>query len=87
MTLPMNVFYAFHTITYPRLHLYAKVGRQRLSYQNFLSIGRLQAVANACPKACVASDNGKLYMCQASDVATLEKDTLKIVAQLPAELM
>ncbi|KAL0010529.1 hypothetical protein SO802_005637 [Lithocarpus litseifolius] len=42
--------------------------------------------ANACPKAYVAGDNGKLYMCRASDVATLEKDTLKIVAQLPAEL-
>ena len=39
-----------------------------------------------CLKACVASDNGKLYMCWASDVATLEKDILKIVAQLRAEL-
>ena len=39
-----------------------------------------------CPKACVAGDNGKLYMCWTSDVATLEKDILKIVAQLPAEL-
>ena len=42
--------------------------------------------ANTCPKACVVGDNEKLYMCRASDVATLEKDTLKIVAQLPAEL-
>ena len=39
-----------------------------------------------CPKACVAGDNGKLYMCWASEVATLEKDILKIVAQLPTEL-
>ena len=50
--------------------------------------------ANTCPKACVVGDNEKLYMCRASDVATLEKDTLplekdtlKIVAQLPAELV
>ncbi|KAF3973952.1 hypothetical protein CMV_002662 [Castanea mollissima] len=42
--------------------------------------------ANMCPKACVAGDNGKLYMYWASDVATLDKDTLKIVAQLLAEL-
>ena len=42
--------------------------------------------ANTCPKACVAGDNGKLYMCWASEVATLEKDILKIVAQLPTEL-
>lgn len=34
----------------------------------------------------MAGDDGKLYMCRASDVATLEIDTLKIVAQLPAEL-
>ena len=42
--------------------------------------------ANTCPKVYVAGDNGKLYMCWASDEATLEKDTLKIVAQLLAEL-
>ena len=42
--------------------------------------------ANTCPKACVAGDNGKLYMCWASDMVTLEKDTLKMVAQLPTEL-
>ena len=34
----------------------------------------------------MASDNGKLYMCWASDEATLEKDILKIVAQPRAEL-
>ena len=34
----------------------------------------------------MAGDNGKLYMCWASEVATLEKDILKIVAQLPTEL-
>ena len=34
----------------------------------------------------MASDHGKLYMCWASDVTTLEKDILKIVAQLRAEL-
>ncbi|XP_075665281.1 F-box/kelch-repeat protein At1g15670-like [Castanea sativa] len=42
--------------------------------------------ANMCPKACVAGDNGKLYVYWASDVATLDKDTLKIVAQLLAGL-
>ena len=34
----------------------------------------------------MAGDNGKLYMCWASEVATLEKNILKIVAQLPTEL-
>ena len=34
----------------------------------------------------MVGDNGKLYICWASDVATLEKDILKIVAQLRAEL-
>ena len=29
--------------------------------------------ANSCHKACVAGDDGKLYLCQASDVVTLEK--------------
>ncbi|XWS11880.1 hypothetical protein CRYUN_Cryun37aG0039200 [Craigia yunnanensis] len=46
--------------------------------ENLLSTGM-------CPKTCVASD-GKLYMCRGGDVATLEGDTWKAVAELPAEV-
>ncbi|KAK6912111.1 Kelch repeat type 1 [Dillenia turbinata] len=39
-----------------------------------------------CPRTCVASDKGKIYMCRGSDLAILQNDTWQAVTQLPTEV-
>ncbi|KAK6912110.1 hypothetical protein RJ641_024203 [Dillenia turbinata] len=39
-----------------------------------------------CPRTCVASDKGKIYMCRGSDLAILKNDTWQEVTELPTEV-
>ncbi|KAK6914926.1 Kelch repeat type 1 [Dillenia turbinata] len=39
-----------------------------------------------CPRTCVASDEGKIYMCRGSELAVLQNATWKVRTELPAEV-
>ncbi|KAK6912105.1 Kelch repeat type 1 [Dillenia turbinata] len=39
-----------------------------------------------CPRTCVASDRGKIYMCRGSNLAILQNATWQVVSELPTEV-